>query len=271
MVLPTVLEVAGMGGQCPLLPTLASFLCSQLLCLSLLAFSLLCLCSPEAPPTRSGAPGVGMLQNLLESPGISIPTCGSPCLSSERLRCRPWAQVPRPSGEGASSPRPGSPTALPERGLLNPWLWGRSVGEGGRSGRQPRGERKVEAGPAWPLVREARLQPGATLQLPFRSDRASPAPAAVLCGQCPELGAGRCASLGSDPRPWPESSSRSFRRCPSLKSVQAWCRQWIKDNSVAVEKLSKDFIFPFGIAGGYVLSPFSCPCHDSSLAHAHTV
>lgn len=49
--------------------------------------------------------GTGILQNLLESPGISVPTWGSPRLASpQRLCCCPWEQMPCPSGRGVSSP-----------------------------------------------------------------------------------------------------------------------------------------------------------------------
>lgn len=57
--------------------------------------------------------------------------------------------------------------------------------------------------------------------------------AAVLWEQHPEMC--HCLHGGpfgsrSYPCTLPGSNGRRFRRCLSLKFVQAWCRQWIKDN-----------------------------------------
>lgn len=77
--------------------------------------------------------GTGILQNLLESPETSIPTRGSPRLPSQRLCCRPWAQMPCPSGRGVRSPCTASPRAVPGARFIKSvplrlqWGWGQPL------------------------------------------------------------------------------------------------------------------------------------------------
>lgn len=158
MALPSSTWSGRSGWAMPLFPTLASLLCSLLL----LGFSLLCLCSLESPPTLlSGfwglrGWGVWILQNLLEYPGMSMPTWGSPRLSSQRLCCQPWVQMLCPSGRGVSSgvrPFTGAPPALPGGRLMRSGALGLQCGRGQPSRcRLAQDEHKVGAAQTWPLV-----------------------------------------------------------------------------------------------------------------------